>query len=102
LIEAAAEAGRKAKDAQKALDEKVAAKYEKLIGSEIKSIVIDDKWLATIASNIDMQAQAIATQFAARIKELIERYASPLPHLSIEIETLMDKVNAHLKKMGFA
>jgi type I restriction enzyme M protein len=102
LIEQAAEAGKKARDAQKALDDKVSAHYAKLTLNEIKALVIDDKWLATLAADVDAQTQAIATQFAARIKELAERYAAPLPQLTGDVETLTSKVDAHLKKMGFA
>jgi type I restriction enzyme M protein len=102
MIDQAAEAGRKVKEAQEALDEKVAFKYAKLTLEEIKSIVIDDKWLATIASNVDAQAQAIASQFATRLKELAERYTATLPALTDNVETLTAKVDAHLQKMGFA
>jgi len=102
LIDEAAEAGRKVNDAQKKLDEKVAAKYAQLSVDEIKALVIDDKWFATLAANIEALVQAIATQFATRVKELAERYALPLPHLTSDVETLMDKVNTHLKKMGFS
>jgi len=36
-----------------------------------------------------------------RIKELAERYATPLPRLSEEVEALSSKVDAHLKRMRF-
>ena len=102
LIEQTAEAGKKVRDAQKTLDEKVSAHYAKLTLNEVKTLVIDDKWLATLAADVDAQTQAIATQFAARIKELAERYAAPLPQLAGGVETLTGKVDAHLQKMGFA
>jgi type I restriction enzyme M protein len=102
LIEDAAEAGKKVKDAQKKLDELVAKKYAALNVDEIKTLVIDDKWFATLAAEVEAQVYAIATQFAGRIKELAERYASSLPQLMDEVETLTSKVDAHLKKMGFA
>jgi type I restriction enzyme M protein len=102
LIEQEAEANKKVKEAQKALDEKVRAQYAKLSEQEIKALVIDDKWLATLAADVDTQTQAIASQFAARIKELAERYASPMPQLTGDVETLTAKVDAHLQKMGFA
>ncbi len=44
----------------------------------------------------------IVSLFTGRIKELAERYATPLPQLSNEVDTLTSKVDAHLKKMGFA
>ena len=36
-----------------------------------------------------------------RIRQLAERYAAPLPQLVEEVETLADRVEEHLKKMGF-
>ena len=35
-----------------------------------------------------------------RIRELAERYATPLPKLTEEVEALAAKVVGHLKKMG--
>jgi type I restriction enzyme M protein len=102
LIEDAAEAGKKVKDAQKKLDEQVAKKYAKLNVDEIKALVIDDKWFATLGAEIETETQNIASQFATRIKELAERYTSPLPQLTKDVEDLTKKVNAHLESMGFA
>ena len=36
-----------------------------------------------------------------RIKELAERYETPLPKQTSEVKTLEEKVNTHLAKMGF-
>ncbi len=102
LIEDAAEASRKVKDAQKRLEAAVTAKYSKLSADETKILVIDDKWLATLAAEVEVEMQNLASQFATRLKELAERYASPLPQLTDEAETLTSKVDVHLKKMGFA
>ena len=44
--------------------------------------------------------EAYARQ-ARRVKELAERYESPLPELSAEVDELEQKVAAHLAKMGF-
>ncbi len=35
------------------------------------------------------------------IRELAERYATPLPQLCDEVATLAGRVDEHLKKMGF-
>lgn len=102
LIDGAAETGRKAKDVQGKLDDAVAKKYTALKEAETKSIVMDDKWFAALASELEAQTQAVASQFTGRIKELAERYASPLPQLDEEVESLTGKVDAHLQKMGFA
>jgi hypothetical protein len=37
---------------------------------------------------------------SGRIRELAERYATPLPKLTEELETLSARVDEHLKKMG--
>jgi type I restriction enzyme M protein len=101
FIEDAAEAGKKAKAAQKKLDELVARKYAALNVDEIKTLAIDDKWFATLVGAVEAQVQIIASQFANRIKELAERYAVALPQLTNEVETLTGKVNIHLTKMGY-
>lgn len=107
LIEDAVEAGKKVKDAQKKLDELVAKKYAALnvepqnSAAEIKTLVIDDKWFATLAAEVEAQTHTIATQFAGRIKELAERYASPLSQMSTRTSDLEEKVMQHITNMGF-
>lgn len=101
LVEKEAVAGKKVKDAQKALDEKTAAKYAKLTEAEIKSLVVDDKWLTWLANDVQSELEHVSQTLAGRIKQLAERYASPLPSLADEVEGLSAKVKGHLKKMGF-
>ena len=101
LLEQETEASKKIKDAQKALDAKVAAKYKVLSEDEVKTLVIEDKWLATLASDVQTELNRISQALTGRIKELAERYATPLPKLTAEVEELSSKVEAHLQKMGF-
>ncbi len=89
------------KEAEKALDDKVIAKYKALTESEIKILVVDDKWMATLEQAVKGEMDRISQRLTQRIKELAERYATPLPILISEAETLTSKVEAHLKKMGF-
>ena len=100
LLEQESEASKKIKDAQKALDVKVAAKYEMLGEDEVKTLVVEDKWLATLASDVQVELNRISQALARRIKELAERYATPLPILISETETLTEKVHNHLARMG--
>jgi type I restriction enzyme M protein len=44
----------------------------------------------------------VSQTLTGRIRELSERYASPLPKLTDEVEKLSARVNEHLKKMGFS
>src|SRR6266487_119484 len=101
LLEQETEAKKKVKDAQKALDAKVASRYKTLSENEVKTLVVEDKWLATLASEVQAELNRISQALAGRIKELAERYATPLPRLSEEVEVLSGKMDAHLQKMGF-
>ena len=100
LIEKEADASKKVKDAQKALDAKVAAKYGKLTEDEIKTLVVDDKWLATLAAAVQSELDRVSQALTGRIRQLAERYATPLPQLTDEVATLAARVDEHLKKMG--
>mgnify|MGYP001608212586 CR=1 FL=1 len=101
LIEKESVAGKKVKEAQKILDAKVAAQYAKLSENEIKTLVVDDKWLATISTDVQTELDRVSQALTGRIKQLAERYATPLPTIAEEVEVLSGKVDEHLKKMGF-
>lgn len=101
LIENEATANKKVKDAQKALDAKVAAQYAKLTEAEIKTLVVDDKWLATLAVDVQTELDRVSQALTGRIRQLAERYATPLPVLVDEVSELSAKVDGHLRNMGF-
>jgi type I restriction enzyme M protein len=101
LLELQAETSRKIKEATAELDKKLYAKYPTLIEDEIKTLVVDDKWMATIDKDIHTEMDRISQRLTQRIKELAERYETPLPQQTAEVSTLEKKVNAHLEKMGF-
>ena len=88
------------KDAQKALDAKVAAQYAKLTEDEIKTLVVDDKWLGTLAAAVQGELDRVSQTLTGRIRQLAERYATPLPQLTDEVAALAARVDGHLKKMG--
>ena len=100
LLEKEAEADSRVKAAQKELEVKVAAKYGKLTEDEIKTLVVDDKWLATLAAAVQSELDRVLQVFTGRIRQLAERYAVPLPQLTTEVETLAARVDEHLQKMG--
>jgi len=100
LLEQEAAANKRVKDAQKDLEGKVAARYGKLTEDEIKTLVVDDKWLATLATDVQSELDRVSQTLTGRIRQLAERYASPLPGLTEEVETLSARVEEHLKKMG--
>ena len=100
LLDAESLAKKAVKDLQEELDKQVLAKYPKLSEAEIKTLVVEDKWLASIQTAIEGEVQRLAQQLAGRVTELEERYARPLPELEREVEAFSEKVEGHLKNMG--
>lgn len=100
LFDCEADAKKALKEAQDALDLAVFKQYSKLSIDEIKSLIVDDKWLATLESNLIAEIERITQQLANRVKELEERYSEPLPMIMQSVASLSDKVAGHLKAMG--
>lgn len=100
LIEQEAEANKKVKDAQKILDAQVATQYAKLTESEIKTLVVTDKWLATLTFDVQTELDRVSQALARRVKELTDRYLTPLPQLTKEVQALAASVDKHLRQMG--
>jgi type I restriction enzyme M protein len=96
-----AEINRKIKEAKVELDKKLYVKYPTLTVDEIKTLVVDDKWMATIEKDIHTEMDRISQRLTQRIKELAERYETPLPIQTDEVKELEKKVTAHLERMGF-
>ncbi|HBG29954.1 MAG TPA: type I restriction endonuclease subunit M [Gammaproteobacteria bacterium] len=101
LMEQESAAGKQVKAAQKSLEAKVAAKYSRLTEAEIKALVVDDKWLARLATDVQSELDRVSRALTGRIRELAERYATPLPQLMADVDALASRVDEHLKRMGF-
>ncbi|MGZ6367374.1 MAG: type I restriction-modification system subunit M, partial [Ktedonobacteraceae bacterium] len=76
LLEQETEASKKIKDAQKVLDAKVNTKYHVLREDEGKLLVIEDKWLTNLSSDVQAELNRISQALTGRIKQLAERYAT--------------------------
>ncbi|WP_342804977.1 type I restriction-modification system subunit M [Alteromonas sp. M12] len=100
LFNADAAAKKAVKEAQEKLDLAVFNQYPKLSIDEIKTLIVDDKWLATLQASIIAEIERVTQHMANRVKELEERYSKPLPTLTKSVEDLSDKVADHLKAMG--
>jgi type I restriction enzyme M protein len=100
LIEVESAAGKAVNEAQAALDAEVLARYAMLTDTEIKALVVEDKWFASIRAAIDGEVQRLTQELAGRVKELEERYAQTLPELERQAESFSARVEGHLKKMG--
>lgn len=91
----------KIREATDELDKFTVSKYSKLTQDDIVGLVIDDKWMTAIETAIKGEMERLSQRLTQRIKELAERYETPLPLQTKEAADLEKKVNAHLKKMGF-
>jgi type I restriction enzyme M protein len=102
LIETEAANKKEVKEAQEVLDQQAFDQYPQLTLEEIKDLIVEDKWQATLQASIVAEIERITQQLANRIKTLEERYSVPMPALVDNVTELSDKVDEHLKKMGLA
>ncbi len=93
--------GRKIRQAEKALDALVVAQYKALTEDEVKSLVVDAKWLAALEAAIQDELDRISQTLTGRVRELAERYATPLPEIVAQVDALSERVAGHLARMGF-
>ena len=75
--------------------------FSKLTIDEIKTIVVEHKWMAAMEQRIHTEMDNISHRLTQRIKELADRYETPMPLLTQEVEALTAKVENHLKQMKF-
>jgi len=65
------------------------------------SVGARDKWLAALGASVQGELDRVSQALTGRIRQLAERYATPLPKLIEEVDTLAAQVDDHLKAMGF-
>lgn len=89
------------KDAESLLDSKVYYYYPRLTEDDIKTLVVEDKWLSSLDTAIHGEMDRISQSLTQRVKELSERYETPIPQMTDRVAELEEKVNRHLERMGF-
>ena len=99
IVNKQSDAGDKLKAADVALNEAVLAQYGKLTKQDIITLVVDDKWLATLSASVQGELDRVSQTLTSRIREMAERYATPLPTLISEVSELSNRVDQHLKRM---
>jgi len=87
------------RESEAELDALAYDKYPELTQANIQSLVIDNKWMATLAGTVQGELDRVSQTLTGRIRELAERYATPLPLLTDEVAALTAKVAVHLAKM---
>lgn len=102
LMAAETAAKKAVKDAEETLTEATLKKYLELTEEELRSLVVDDKWLTDIATLIEAEIEARTEQLTARVRVLTERYGHTLLEMSDDVDVLSAKVFSHLAAMGFS
>ena len=100
LLDQQADIKARLKAAQEDLEAKLDAKYPKLTEDDIKTLVVEDKWLGMLAAAVQGELDRVSQTLTGRIRQLAERYAMPLPQLTDDVAALAARVDGHLKKMG--
>lgn len=100
LLAEQATAKAKRKAAQEDLDRRIDAKYRDLAEAEIKTLVVDNKWMAWLSAAVGDEVDRVSQNLTDRIRQLAERYALPLPELVDELQMLSARVDEHLMAMG--
>jgi len=90
------------KEAEVALDAKACAKYPTLTEAEVKVMVVNDKWLDALDATSHSEMDRVSQQLAQRVRELAERYETPVAHMVSRVAELESRVTSHLEEMGFA
>ena len=93
------QAKKAAKDARTALDLAVLKKYGELSQAEIRQRVLEDKWLASIASRVSNEVNALTLALVGRIQELGERYEQTLSDLEAQLAQLASAVTTDRKSV---
>ena len=100
LLDQQTEAKAKRKAAQEDLDHKIDSKYPMLAEAEIKTLVVDYKWMTRLSTAVKGELDRCSQTLTGRIRELAKRYGTPLPQLTDEVATLASRIKEHLRRMG--
>jgi type I restriction enzyme M protein len=90
------------READAALSQAVLKKYPALTEADIRTLVVQDKWIADISAAIDAEVEARTEALTARVRVLTERYGLTLPQIMEDLGVLEARVAGHLAAMGVA
>jgi type I restriction enzyme M protein len=90
------------KKASKELEEAVIARYKKLTEGEIKTLLIQTKWIGAVSASIETVLDSVRRSLSGRLQTLASRYDDTLPTITADSVTKTRAVEIHLKKMGLS
>lgn len=83
------------------LTDAVVAKYAALTPDEIKTLVVERKWLANVVGGCEALMQSVTHRIATDVTALAERYEDTMLSLAQNVVDYENEVNGYLKEMGF-
>ncbi len=89
-----------AKETRAELDLAVLKKYGELSGTDVRLVVLEDKWLTAVQARISNEVNGLTLALVDRIHNLGERYRETVGKLESDLDTIETKVLAHLAAMG--
>jgi len=101
LNDAIANAKKQIKAAEEALDRALLVRYKSLTEEEIKTLVVEDKWMASLEKDIRGELDRVSQRLTQQIGDMAERYEMTMPELTQQADNLTKRVSIHLEKMGF-
>jgi type I restriction enzyme M protein len=91
-----------AKKASKGLEEAAIARYKTLTEAEIRTLLIQSKWISAVSASIETVLDSVRRTLSGRLQILASRYDDTLPTITATAETKARAVESHLKKMGLS
>ena len=89
------------KEKRTELTEAVVKKYAALTKDEIKTLVVERKWLTSVVGSCEALMQNVTHQIASDVTALAERYGVTLRATETNVKDLEQEVLQSLKEMGF-
>ena len=84
------------------MTEAVLKTYPELTEDDIRTLVVQDKWITDITAAIGAEVEARTEALTARVRVLTERYGQTLPQIIEDLGVLEARVAGHLAAMGVA
>lgn len=95
------EADKEWKEARKALDEKVLAKYGELSIEEIKHLLFDEKWMAKLSTEVRDEIEQVLNALSSKVTLIAKRYEHTLGEIEDRTAKTRASVMAALERMGY-
>lgn len=100
LYNAEAVAKKASKEAESTLGLAVLKKYGELTDSEVRTLVLADKWLGTLTTRVTSEVEGLTLGLVKRMQELGGRYGQTVDALKAAADELEDSVATILAQLG--